>query len=121
LLVPRIPDDPNARFVARSRSLRSLRATAVEFACPASEPAPRTRQEAEMTTTTIETVPEVWDDERDTAFFRIVARLFSPAFCMGAGVLLASYDADDEPAAATTVAAATTSAGGSGARLGVRV
>jgi len=47
-----------------------------------------------MDTTTIETIPEVWDDERDTVFFRIVARLFSPAFDMGAGVLLASYDDD---------------------------
>ena len=40
----------------------------------------------------IESVPTAWDDERDTAFFRIVAALFDPAFCLGAGVLLASAD-----------------------------
>jgi hypothetical protein len=36
-----------------------------------------------------------WDDARDARFFTVTARLFSPAFCLGASVLLASYD--DEP------------------------
>ena len=48
------------------------------------------------------TVPTVWDDARDVPFFRATARLFPPAFCLGATVLLASYD--DEPAR-TAVAA----------------
>ena len=54
--------------------------------------------------TTLETIPQQWDDERDVAFFRITAALFAPDFCYGAGVLLASYDPDDvvtEPAPAT--------------------
>jgi hypothetical protein len=50
-----------------------------------------------MTTTLIETVPASWDEARDVPFFHLVERLFSPEFCYGAGVLLASYDA--EPAA----------------------
>jgi hypothetical protein len=45
--------------------------------------------------TTIETIPTVWDDERDGQFFRITASLFEPHFCSGAGGLLASYDPDD--------------------------
>lgn len=36
--------------------------------------------------------PSSWDDVRDTAFFRVTAHLFSPRFCLGATVLLASYD-----------------------------
>ena len=44
----------------------------------------------------IESVPQTWDDDRDNAFFRIVAALFSPDFAYGAGVLLAENDSDDE-------------------------
>ena len=45
-----------------------------------------------MTTIRVETLPTSWDDARDLPFFRITDRLFSPDFCFGAGVLLASYD-----------------------------
>lgn len=48
-----------------------------------------------MTATPIETIPTMWDDSRDGAFFRITARLFSCDFCFGASVLLASYDVDE--------------------------
>jgi hypothetical protein len=51
-----------------------------------------------------ESIPTTWNDERDTAFFRITAQIFSCEFIYGAGVLLASYD--DEPD--TTVPATTT-------------
>jgi hypothetical protein len=44
---------------------------------------------------TIETIPQLWDDERDVQFFRIIAALFAPDFCHGAGVLLASYEPED--------------------------
>ena len=54
--------------------------------------------------TSIENIPQVWDDERDGQFFRLTDGLFPPAYSYGAGVLLASYDPDDEPTA-TTVAA----------------
>ncbi len=46
----------------------------------------------------LEIVPAEWDDERDTAFFRITSRLFSATYAAGASALLASYD--DEPALA---------------------
>jgi hypothetical protein len=45
--------------------------------------------------TATETIPTTWDDVRDSQFFCITAHLFSPEFCCGAGVLLASYDAED--------------------------
>ena len=44
--------------------------------------------------TTTESIPQTWDDERDGRFFRITAALFGADFCYGAGVLLASYDDD---------------------------
>jgi len=44
----------------------------------------------------IESIPQVWDDERDEQFFRITARLFDTQFCYGASVLLASYDLEDD-------------------------
>ena len=47
-----------------------------------------------MTTTGIEHVPAIWDDARDTRFFRITAGLFTPEFCRGASILLAGYDDD---------------------------
>ena len=47
-----------------------------------------------MTTTRVETLPATWDDARDLPFFRITDRLFTPGFCFGASVLLASYDDD---------------------------
>ncbi len=49
-----------------------------------------------MTTTGVENVPAIWDDARDLPFFRITARLFDADVCLGASVLLASYD--DNPA-----------------------
>lgn len=48
-----------------------------------------------------ESIPQDWDDERDGQFFNVTASLFSPAFCYGAGVLLASYDPDDTSVAVT--------------------
>ena len=51
-----------------------------------------------MTTTRVRTLPVTWDDARDLPFFRITERLFTPDFCFGAGVLLASYD-NDRPGA----------------------
>lgn len=50
-----------------------------------------------MSTDRIETASPTWDDVRDTRFFGITARLFSADVCLGATVLLASYD--DEPGA----------------------
>ena len=47
-------------------------------------------------TNPLESVRVLWS-AADEAFFRITAELFSPAYAMGAGVLLASYD--PEPAA----------------------
>ena len=53
-----------------------------------------------MDTTRVETLPTSWDDARDLPFFRITDRLFTPDFCFGASVLLASYDDTlDTPAA----------------------
>ena len=43
------------------------------------------------TTNPLESVRVLWSDADET-FFRIAAELFTPAFTMGAGVLLASYD-----------------------------
>jgi hypothetical protein len=40
----------------------------------------------------IESVPSLWDEERDGAFFRLVSRLFSPEVVYTAGVLLAGND-----------------------------
>ena len=42
-------------------------------------------------------IPKLWDDERDVLFFRITAASFSPSYCYGASVLLASYDPDECP------------------------
>ena len=53
-----------------------------------------------MTTSRLEARTSTWDDARDGAFFRLTARLFSPAFCAGAGVLLGSYDDEQVPVAA---------------------
>jgi hypothetical protein len=48
-----------------------------------------------MTTiTTVEQIPTAWDDTGDVRFFRITARVFTPSFCLGSSVLLASYDDD---------------------------
>jgi hypothetical protein len=43
-------------------------------------------------------IPQVWDEARDEAFFRLTALLFDPSFSYGAGVLLASYDPEDDAA-----------------------
>jgi hypothetical protein len=55
--------------------------------------------------TSIESIPQVWDDERDGQFFHLTAAVFPPSFCCGASVLLASYDTDDEPAVAAVATA----------------
>ena len=47
-----------------------------------------------------EVLPQSWDDARDTAFFTLTARLFSPATALAMTVLLASYDDDAAPVAA---------------------
>jgi len=47
-------------------------------------------------TAQLETTNPVWDDARDTAFFRIVAGLLPDDMLFAAGVLLASYDDEDE-------------------------
>lgn len=52
-----------------------------------------------MATYGSEDLPGSWDDDRDTAFFRITGPLFSSAFTFGASVLLASYDEACEPPA----------------------
>ena len=56
----------------------------------------------------IESIPQVWDDECDGQFFRITQSLFDPTYCYGAGVLLASYDPEDEFVPTTTETATTT-------------
>lgn len=47
----------------------------------------------------LESVSVFWS-ATDEQFFRVAAELFSPNFLCGAGVLLASYDADPAPALA---------------------
>src|SRR3954452_13407726 len=54
------------------------------------------RQESAMNLTT-ESVPTVWTSA-DESFFAIAHELFAPDFLAGAGVLLASYDSDAQPA-----------------------
>ena len=63
-----------------------------------------------MTTTRVENVPAIWDDARDLPFFRITARLFSADVCLGASVLLASYDDDTADAVQHASAGAGTAA-----------
>ncbi len=48
-----------------------------------------------------ETLPTVWDADRDEPFFRLVALLFSASFTAGASVLLAS-NGDEAPTRANT-------------------
>ena len=45
-----------------------------------------------MTTSAVENLPAIWDCARDIPFLRITARLFTLEFCLGASVLLVSYD-----------------------------
>lgn len=45
-----------------------------------------------MNENAVETLPQTWDDTRDTEFFRIVADVFSHEFLYSASVLLATYD-----------------------------
>ncbi|MCW2570317.1 MAG: hypothetical protein JWO88_375 [Frankiales bacterium] len=47
-----------------------------------------------MSIVRIETIPQTWT-ESDTAFFTIVARVFSPDFTYGASVMLAAATATD--------------------------
>jgi hypothetical protein len=54
---------------------------------------------------TFESIPETWDEQRDSAFFRIVCALFPADFVAGAGTLLASYDAVAAPVAESPVSA----------------
>jgi hypothetical protein len=56
----------------------------------------------------LERIPETWNDERDATFFRIVAELFPAAFHAGAGALLASYDEVSVPPYVETPEPATT-------------
>lgn len=77
-----------------------------------------------MTTPRVHTLPLSWDDARDTPFFRITARLFTPDFCLGASVLLAGNDVVDDlpsvpPSVRTVAPAVATAARHDG--LGVRV
>jgi hypothetical protein len=44
----------------------------------------------------IETIPAVWSPA-DDAFFRLVAQVLPSGFLFGAGVLLASHDAETQP------------------------
>jgi hypothetical protein len=60
-------------------------------------------------TNPLESVRVIWSAS-DEKFFRITAELFPPAYALGAGVLLASYDPepvapDPRPASATVPAA----------------
>lgn len=52
--------------------------------------------------TSLETIPQTWDDARDGQFFRISSGLFSTEFCVGGSVLLASYDPELADAQAAT-------------------
>ena len=64
-----------------------------------------------MATYGTEDIPSRWDDDRDTAFFRITASLFSTEFTYGASVLLASYDETCEaptPVAGLLIASSST-------------
>jgi hypothetical protein len=45
-----------------------------------------------------------WDDEADGVFFALTATLFAPSYTYGAGVLLASYDLEDEVGAPSPLA-----------------
>lgn len=61
-------------------------------------------------TNPLESVRVIWSAS-DEQFFRITAELFSPAYALGAGVLLASYDPepvapDPRPATAGRAAGA---------------
>lgn len=47
-----------------------------------------------MSTSRVRTSTMTWDDASTIDFFCITASLFSPDFCFGASVLLASYDED---------------------------
>jgi hypothetical protein len=51
-----------------------------------------TTNRTHIRTCAIESIPTSWDDPRDTTFFRCTAQLFTPAFTLGATVLLASND-----------------------------
>ncbi len=59
--------------------------------------------------TAIESLPGVWDPDRDEVFFRLVADVFSPSFTTGASVLLVSND--DEPSGRAPQPALTAVAG----------
>ena len=51
----------------------------------------------------LETVPRVWDDTRDSAFFRLTSQLFPASFAAGASVLLGSYDGEPTQDPPTTL------------------
>jgi hypothetical protein len=55
-----------------------------------------------MTITSLESVPQTWDDQRDNDFFRIVSSLFTPDFVYGAGVLLAGNDVEIDDSTSAT-------------------
>lgn len=54
-----------------------------------------------MSTSRTDILPTAWNHERDVTFFRITSRLFSSEYCLGATVLLATYD--DEPVTTPSV------------------
>ena len=56
-----------------------------------------------MSIVRIESIPQTWT-ESDTAFFTIVARLFSPEFSYGASVLLAALDTESSDSTETITA-----------------
>lgn len=58
-----------------------------------------------QSTARIESVPQTWNDETDSAFFTIVARLFCADFAYGAGVLLATFDSSDAATSGEATAA----------------
>jgi hypothetical protein len=56
-----------------------------------------------MTGTASDTIPTMWDQAWDGAFFRMMVGLFDTGFCFGASVLLASYDDECVAPASWTV------------------
>lgn len=47
-----------------------------------------------LTSATAPVTAPSWSDDVDGVFFRVTAAIFSPAFTLGASVLLASYDGE---------------------------
>ncbi len=45
-----------------------------------------------MNASHLEVIPSIWDENRDAAFFAIVADVFSQSFCVHASALLSGFD-----------------------------